>query len=224
MKDSKFRQFLESHTPVEIVEKLTHYLTDRRKEVIESSLENRLTSVQVAAEAPYDIHNALAIIRTAEAFGMSDVHIIAPELQEGRGIGTSKGAIRWVNVHRYKTLDDFQPKQMVLAGAVIDGECTLEELPVDQPLMLMFGNEQRGLSKEARERCDLLFHIPMQGVSDSLNLSVAAAISLYDVTKRRRKFLKKMGDLSEERKEIERARHYLRTVGARVSEQLLQKS
>ena len=72
---------------------------------------------------------------------------------------------------------------MILAGAALnDSPVSMQAVPIDKPLCLLIGNEQRGLSREAMDACQLCYRIPMAGMSQSFNLSVAAAISLYDTT------------------------------------------
>jgi tRNA (guanosine-2'-O-)-methyltransferase len=104
---------------------------------------------------------------------------------------------------------------------VMDGTHTVSELPVDAPLCVLFGNEKVGLSEETLAACDLTFRIPMVGMSESLNLSVSAAITLYDVSARRRAALGRVGDLQGEALALERARYYARSIERRMLDGLL---
>jgi tRNA (guanosine-2'-O-)-methyltransferase len=97
----------------------------------------------------------------------------------------------------------------------------LDELPIDAPICLLFGNEHAGLSATAQAACALRFRIPIYGFAESYNLSVAAALSLYSQTTRRRAALDsshgpaRRGDLDDETAEHERARWYLRSIDER---------
>jgi tRNA (guanosine-2'-O-)-methyltransferase len=83
---------------------------------------------------------------------------------------------------------------------------------VDGPVALVFGNEHAGLSAEAKGLCEQRFHVPMFGLSESLNISVAVALSLQDATSRRRRFLDSAGDLPDGAREQLRAAYYARSV------------
>ena len=200
---------IENIPPEIIVEKLSPLISDKRKEKIDRILENRLASIQIAIERPYDPYNGLAIIRTGEAMGVFNYHLIATEYKRRRRV--TSGSDRWVNIKNYETLESYQPNTL-LAGAAINGTMTLEDLPADQPITLLFGNEHKGLSPEALKKCDLTYTIPMFGMAESYNLSVSAALSLQTLTTKRRQFLNSPGDLTPQQKLRERARAYIRTV------------
>lgn len=207
-----------------ILSSLSPYLSERRRAKIGPIIEKRLGSVHVAVESPTDIHNALAIVRTSEALGLMHIHIIGwPKKRRGRE--TMQGADRWVEIHYYPGIDEFvqiiKSKGFALFGAAPRGEETLDSLPVETPMCLLFGNESRGLSENAALACDKRYKIPMFGFSESMNLSVSAAISLFDVAKRRRNFIKREGDLSEEEQAREKAWFCVRTLGFEQSRKIL---
>ena len=108
-------------------------------------------------------------------------------------------------------------EKRVIAGAIIHAEKKLSELKIDKPICILIGNEQRGLTHEAKNACDILFSIPMCGMVESLNLSVAAAISLFDLTQRKRMTLKNNTDLSITTEKKLRAKYYLNSVEARLA-------
>ena len=108
----------------------------------------------------------------------------------------------------------------MVAGGTVDATVALSDVPVEKPLCIIIGNEQRGLSKSAQAACDIRYQIPMFGMSESLNLSVSAAISLYDTTSRKRQLLKCASDLTQDQQATLRAQYYLNSVSARLSEAL----
>ena len=208
-------------SPERIIETLSFFLTEERKVRIDQVLEKRVKGVQVALEAPADIHNALAVTRTGEALGVYQFHLIDAQLIKGQGKATMRGSSRWIHLYRHNTLEVFRSKMkgFILAGASLDGELTLEELPKDRPLCLLFGNERKGLTSEAKAMCDLLYHIPMVGMVESFNLSVSAGLSLYQMMRG-----KAEGDLNHEEQLEEKARYYVRSIGIKVAHDILQRS
>ena len=209
-----FQELLNRYGKDAIIEGIKPLLTDERKLRIDEILGKRIHGVQLAVEAPYDIHNALAIMRTGEAFGANQLHIIAEEIAKEHGKRIMQGTSRWSHIQRYKSFLDFYKwkdssnRDFKIAGAVVDGTMSLEEIPLDKPLCLLFGNEHRGLSDVAKESCDYLFTIPMCGMVESLNLSVAASISLYETQKRYREFHDVETDLTNEEISLEKAWYY----------------
>ena len=201
-------------------------MTQERVHVIDGVLAKRVHQVEVALEAPYDIHNGLAVVRTAEAMGVGHVHFIKAQMKKGQGKNTTKGTLKWIHLSRHPDIVTFSRGNTAcfLAGATADGEMSLEDLPVDRPLCLLFGNEKEGLSPQAKMGCDCLFRVPMFGMVESLNLSVAAGITLYDYLKRRRSFLGRDGDLSAKEILKEKARFYVRSLGVAESSEILKRS
>lgn len=194
-------------------------LAEERRARIEHVLQGRLDSLHVAVERPADPYNAAAIVRTAEAIGALHVHVIDAHDGALHARKTTQGSFNWVHTYHHEALSGLlrhQQRGVRLFGAMMDGALTLEELPIEGPICLLFGNEGVGLSSAARAACDLTFRIPMHGMSESLNLSVSAALSLYDVARRKRALLARTGDLEGERLLRERARYYARCVDART--------
>lgn len=213
-------------TPQKIIKTLTPYLTEERIKRIDSVLSNRIHSVQVAVESPYDVHNGLAIVRTAEAMGVSRVHFIQAEMRKGQGKATTRSALKWTHLMRHDTLPNFLGKKgkFLLAGASLDAATPLDDLPLEQPICFLFGNEQRGLTDDAKEACDFLYHVPMHGMVESYNLSVSAAITLHDYLKRKRSSMDRSGDLTEEEYLEEKAHFYVRSLGAQTAHSILKRS
>ncbi|MDN3508370.1 MAG: RNA methyltransferase [Simkaniaceae bacterium] len=209
---------IETIPPEIIVETLSPLISDARKEKIDRILENRLSSIQIAIERPYDPYNGLAIIRTGEAMGIFNYHLIATEYKRRRRV--TSGSDRWVNIKNYTDLESYKPTT-ILAGAAIEGAIPLSEVPIDRPITLVFGNEHTGLTKDALAKCDLTYAIPMFGMAESYNLSVSAALSLHTLAEKRRAYLGTTGDLTPEEKMRERANAYIRTLKERSARLIL---
>ncbi|MBV53146.1 MAG: hypothetical protein CL816_03655 [Coxiellaceae bacterium] len=216
---------LEIYNAQHITDALQPYVTQRRKDRIESVLEKRLSGIQLILEAPCDINNAFAILRTCECFGIQHLHVIQPKGEAMSLKRLTRGAWYWVDLTIYNSLSEclnqLPSSPYCLAGATLSGEQTLHELSIDQPLFLMLGNEQYGLSDEAIHACHTTYQIPMCGMTESFNLSVSAAISLYDTTQRKRKCLQAPGDLSLDEKAQLTARYFLNSVNHRLVNSLL---
>lgn len=218
-------ELLKVYPNEKIIKALACFLTEERIKIIDKVLANRMRSVQIGIERPYDIHNGLAIVRTAEALGASHIHFINAQMKKGQGKGTTKGTLKWVHLHRHHSLQEFYKArgEFLIAGASADGVKSLEDVPLDQPICFLFGNEKKGISEEAKKRCDLLFRVPMFGMVESYNLLVAAAMTLYDYLKRKREMLKRGGDLSAQEIIEEKARFYVRSLGIEQSSEILKR-
>ncbi len=225
MKNTTTEKLLQNNNPDKIIKTLSPYLTEQRKSRIESVLQHRLESITLAVEHPSDINNALASIRTCEALGIATIHIISPEQDTQYIHSITKSAFYWVNIIFHNHLKDFlvvmKHEKRIITGATINAEKKLSEISIEKPICILIGNEKRGLSREAKSACDILFSIPMCGMVESLNLSVAAAISLFDVSERKRAQLKNKTDLSENMAQKLRAKYYLNSVDVRLAVSLL---
>lgn len=151
-------------------------------------LERRLTGLSVAAEAVYRRHNVSAVLRSAEAFGLHDAHLVTGSFRPSPG--AAKGAERWLRLHLHPDIDSFAAylREQGVALWVADfedGALPPWEVPVDQPLTLLFGNELSGVSAAARRHASGVVRVPMRGVTQSLNVAAAAAIVLQHLSARR---------------------------------------
>jgi tRNA (guanosine-2'-O-)-methyltransferase len=152
-------------------------------------LDQRLSLVHCAAEAVYSRHNVSAILRSCDAFGLQHVHLVGGNFTATRG--ASRGAERWLTVHRHETAD--RAIDMLRARGVrlfvadfAEDALTPEELPLDEPICVWMGAELAGVSPVARAAADGVVKVPMRGFSQSLNVSVAAAVTLRPLTERAR--------------------------------------
>lgn len=224
MERSTLREIVTAHGAQHVVDTLRPYLTEARQQRIEYVLKGRMGEVAAAVESPSDPHNAAAVVRTAEALGALNVHVVAGEGRALHAKATTQGAYHWVHTHHHADFDEFlavvRRRGMALCGAWMDAPLALQELPCDQPICLLFGNESRGLSQQARAACDFGFHVPMFGMSESLNLSVTAAIALHDLLQRRRATLG-ASDLTDTQRAVLRAEYYVGSVDERLCTGLL---
>ena len=137
-------------------------------------------------------HNSSAILRSAECFGCHEVHMVTGRFKPAKG--AARGSERWLELHRHQDLADCARALKQRGFSIYVADLSLdamdpEQVPVDSPLAVVFGSELEGVSDEARSVADGLITVPMQGLTESLNVSVAAACILQRLTARRRAFL-----------------------------------
>jgi tRNA (guanosine-2'-O-)-methyltransferase len=153
------------------------------------------TDLCVVLENVTDIHNVGAVMRSCDAVGVRDLHLIHtfPELlnrKELHGFKSASNSQQWVRIHVWHNHQACfeRLRQMfvhILATHLNTEARSLYELDLVQPTALVFGNEQQGISAEALSYCTGNFVIPMQGFTQSLNISVACAVSLYEAQRQR---------------------------------------
>ncbi len=215
--DRMLRPFVRLASCERLEELLREYVTEKRKDRIWDVMSRRLPSFRVACESPTDIHNALAIVRTAESLGVTNISIIDHELKKNEGRGTMQGADVWSDISFHKNLAQFQneflPESCSLVGFDPHATLSIDEISVEGSLCFLFGNEHRGLSDEAKKRCDILCKIPMYGMTESYNLSVSAALALYECTERKRRVLEGKSDVHQEELLSSIVWAYIKTIG-----------
>lgn len=206
-----------SVTSAQVLKHIGTLLTKERFEKIQRVVDQRTFSTVLVLENIYDRGNASAVMRSAEALGFAQVHMIelGDKFKESQRVAA--GADKWVEVKRWKsTLEcvkelKAQGKQIV-ATHLDHTSKPIGEIDFSKPTALVLGNEKDGISKEMQELADERVIIPMHGFVQSYNISVAGALSLYHIYQDRLMRLKKQGDLTEEQKDILKAVYCLRTL------------
>jgi len=195
-----------------VIAALVGFLSDKRRERIEEILEKRLRSVTVALVDLYDPHNGAAAIRTAEAFGLADVHAVEGTEDFSYSKGITIGCDQWMRLHKHASFEacaaGLRGQGMRLVATHLDATKTMDDLDPTQPHALVFGNEHDGLSDEVVANCDDVVRIPMYGFTQSFNLSVSVALLLQPAVEARRRVIEGRGDLSEAEKLDLRTRWY----------------
>jgi len=182
-------------------------LTPRRAELFRQVLARRTDRLVVVLDHCDDTHNAAAVLRTCDAFGIAQLHVVNDESRFRISRRISRGAHHYVEMHRHRTFDQVAEllRSQRFAIAVSDlspdavvGPQQLAGHLKQGPLAIVFGHESSGVSEAARSAADAMFYIPMVGLTQSLNLSVAVAVTLYSL--RGEAITDDLsGDLSEER-------------------------
>ena len=164
-------------------------ISEKRRGRLEKTVQNRLDGLTIVAEGTHLRHNLSAIIRTAESFGVSTVHLISAEKQKMSG--AAKGAERWVELIIHSNTEQcfeylkIQGYQIFVTDFQEDSY-TPETAPVDRPVAIVMGTELIGVSETAKKLSDGSIVIPMYGLTQSLNVSVASACVLQRLSTRMR--------------------------------------
>lgn len=170
---------------------LEEFVLPKRNERIKKVAESRTEQLTIVLDDINNSHNISAVVRSADAFGVQYVHRIRGCKDYSRGI--SLGAERWVNVIHYQSETDaleklqsegfelvvLQSEELNIKDPSAKKVVPVHELPFERRLALVFGNEKNGVSTSLREAATHFAYIPMLGFVESLNISVAAAITLH---------------------------------------------
>jgi tRNA (guanosine-2'-O-)-methyltransferase len=165
--------------------------TGKRVKKITSVINARQKSLRVVLENIHDPHNVSAIFRTCDAVGISDVSLVY-YIEKFPKIGkkSSASAFKWVERIKYKSVAECYNKLheegfLIYASALSEDSKNIYELDFTKKIAIVFGNEHRGASEDAVNLADEKFSIPMYGMVQSLNVSVAAAVVLYEALRQR---------------------------------------
>jgi tRNA (guanosine-2'-O-)-methyltransferase len=204
-------------TPGELTGLLSEHLSDDRRAAIESVLDGRTENVAVVVEGMVDVGNVSAILRTADGFGIQRVHAIDSAGKYKRSKRTTRGADKWVDRYRWETTGGCYEHlradgYRIIAADVGEQAGPISELDLTDRCAIVFGNELEGLTEAARSGADALVTVPMEGFAESFNISVAAAIALYEIHRQRVGKYGTSGDLSDETRSRIRAVWYAKTV------------
>jgi tRNA (guanosine-2'-O-)-methyltransferase len=180
---------------------LEQFSAHRRGRVIDV-VAGRLQGITVVLENLVDNHNASAVLRTCEGLGVQSMHVVEQPNKWEKNKAIARSADDWVTIHKHnglaRCLGDLAAAGFDLYAADVGPGCvSVADIDVSRPIALVFGSEHSGLSKRAMALTEHRFTIPMHGMVESFNVSVSAAVALWEVTQRRRRHLGAAGDLDE---------------------------
>ena len=187
------------HTPHQqqlLIGHFSQYISDHKKEFIEKVLSERTRYITVVMEDIYQSQNASAVVRTCECMGIQDVHFIENVSKYSINPKVLKGANKWIDLirHMEKKVNNTeacfntlraQGYRILVTDPSADGD-SLNEIPVDRKLAIVMGNELKGTSGYALDHADGIVNIPMFGFTESMNISVSAAICIHTLVTRLR--------------------------------------
>lgn len=185
------------------VDPLETYTTPERLARIDDVLRHRIVSVTTVFEDVFDPHNIAAGLRTSEGYGLHDIHVIQNQFGMRSSSTVAKSADQWLEVHQYGSTADgvraLKAQGFSIWVSDLQATTTLTEMPLDPKIALVVGNAKIGISEEMRALADRRYILPMHGMVQSFNLSVALAISLEQLVPRRRADLHGWGDMPLQR-------------------------
>ncbi len=171
-------------------------LSDRRKALFDTILKQRTRHFTVILEDLYQKHNTSAIVRSCDIFGVQDVHIIENKYDSYMSNQVGKGSQKWIDFHHYKEkqlntqdcIDGIKSKgYQLIATTPHNDSCLVQDFDITKKSAFVFGVEKDGVSETMMNQADGFLKIPMVGFTESLNVSVAAAITLQSVTDKLRR-------------------------------------
>ena len=187
---------------IAIIEHYREKLTEARFSRLERVVSHRMRGLTVVLEKTYDQGNRSAVYRTAEGHGLLDVHLVRPDYAtKPHARQVSRGAEKWLHIHGHQTASGcagtLRASGFKLYAADLDASRPLATIDFSRPTALVFGNEKYGISAEMRAECDGAFFLPMRGLAQSFNISVAAAIAIAHGREARERAIGATTDLDE---------------------------
>lgn len=171
---------------------LETFLTQDRKQRFLHVLGNRTKYLTIAIEDVFQLHNTSAVIRSCDAFGIQEVHVVEDRFGQRLDKNIAVGAEQWVDVYRYQNTSDCVSElkdrgYKIIATTPHTNSSMLGDFEINSKTALFFGTEKEGLSEEVMQKADGFLKVPMVGFSESLNISVCAAIIIQELTNKLRK-------------------------------------
>ena len=172
---------------IQLLQYLESSLTEKRLNRFNQVLSQRTKHFTVATEDVYQLHNTSAVIRSCDVFGIQEINIVEERNTKRIDREIAMGAQKWVDLNRYNSVKDCihdlkQKGYQIVATTPHTNDCELRDFDVTKKSCFFFGRETEGLSDEVINQADSFLKIPMVGFTESLNISVSAAIILQHVT------------------------------------------
>ncbi len=162
---------------------MTQKITDKRLAKMNDVLNQRLNKLTIVLDDVHDPHNISAVLRSCEAFGIQDVHIIETTEKFVVNREITNKCEKWLTLHFWKNFENCanflkQKNFAIYSTCFAENALPINEIPINSPIAIVVGNEHRGVQNEITDLCDGKVIIPMYGFVQSLNVSVASAIAL----------------------------------------------
>jgi tRNA (guanosine-2'-O-)-methyltransferase len=201
---------LEKFNPTQtkaLIEYLGEFVTEDRKKRFDEVLNERIGHMHVVLEDVYQAHNASAVVRSADCFGIQHVHFIEDRNRYKVSENVALGATQWVNIHRHQNTKEclLELKKQgfkIVATTPHTNDKTIYEFDITQKFALVFGTELDGITKDVLDVADEFVKIPMYGFTESFNISVCAALCMHELSHKIREEIKDPYLGSEEKQSI----------------------
>lgn len=167
-------------------------MSDNRRQLFDRLAPLRTRHISVVLEDIYQSHNAAAVLRSCDCFGVQDVHVVESKNPFNPAGDVAVGSSKWVDYYRYGSIGEVYKNlhahgYRIVATLPHENDTMITDLDISQPTALVFGTELTGLTQEAIDGADAYVKIPMYGFTESFNISVCAALSLFSLTERMRR-------------------------------------
>jgi len=162
-------------------------MTPQREGKLMKVLQHRQNDITVVMENVQDPHNISAVMRTCDAVGIQDIYILNTKIARHKkwGAKSSSSADKWLTIHQFENVnecfDELRKNYKKIVTTHLSSDAvSVYDIDFTGSIALVFGNEHEGVSDEVRALADGNFIIPQMGIIESLNISVACAVSIYE--------------------------------------------
>jgi tRNA (guanosine-2'-O-)-methyltransferase len=175
-----------------LYERTAELFSDNKRALFDRLASLRTRHISVVLEDIYQSHNASAVLRSCDCFGVQDVHVVENRNAFNPAGDVAVGSSKWVDYYRYPTIQEAYAElhrkgYRIVATLPHENDTMIGDLDISQPTALVFDTELTGLTQEAIAGADAYVKIPMYGFTESFNISVCAALSLFSLTERMRR-------------------------------------
>ena len=175
-----------------LYERAAELFSDNKRALFDRLAPLRTRHIAVVLEDIYQSHNAAAVLRSCDCFGVQDVHVVETNNPFNPAGDVAVGSSKWVDYYRHTSIQEAYKHlhangYRIVATLPHENDTMITDLDISQPTALVFGTELTGLTQEAIDLADGYVKIPMYGFTESFNISVCAALSLFSLTERMRR-------------------------------------
>ena len=183
---------LDTRQKAALYEKTSQFFSDNKRMLFDRLASLRTRHITVVLEDVYQSHNASAVLRSCDCFGVQDVHVVEARNPFNPAGDVAVGSSKWVDYYRHASIQEayshlHKQGYRIVATLPHENDQMITDLDISQPTALVFGTELTGLTQEAIDGADAYVKIPMYGFTESFNISVCAALSLFSLTERMRR-------------------------------------
>ena len=174
-----------------LYEAAAELFSENKRKLFDRLVKNRTRHICVVLEDIFQSHNASAVLRSCDCFGVQDVHVVENHNRYAPNSDVSMGSDKWVDYYKHpdirQTYDELRSKgYRIVATLPHENDVMITDLDITQPTALAFGTELTGLTQEAIDLADGYVKVPMYGFTERFNISVCAALSLFYLTEKMR--------------------------------------
>ena len=174
-----------------LYQQASELISENKRDLFDRLASLRTRHIAVVLEDIYQSHNASAVLRSCDCFGVQDVHVIEANNPFNPAGDVAVGSSKWVDYYPYHDTPSAYTRLREMGYKIVattphTNDTLITDLDISQPIALVFGTELTGLTPQAIDLADSYVKIPMYGFTESFNISVCAALSLFSITSRLR--------------------------------------